>query len=216
VVVVDVDAATATEFYELGEASLASGWPAFRRCVLEHCTRGDWLTLSGSLPVGVDPYEARELVKEAQALGAFVAVDHDGPVLKSVLAAQPSMVKVNQAEAREATGAHPPDAVWRLSESIGGGPVIVTLGVRGAFLLENERLWHGDLNVNGRYPTGCGDAFLAGVMTACSGGEWSWPEAFAFGLAASAANAEQPGAGSFDVARARALAKVALTRIRQL
>ena len=52
---------------------------------------------------------------------------------------------------------------------------------------------------------GSGDAFLAGLVVALDRGA-GWSEALAAGLGAGAANAEQPGAGRLDRARAEELA----------
>ena len=64
--------------------------------------------------------------------------------------------------------------------------------------------------VTGAYPVGCGDAALAGMVTALDIGG-GWTAALALGVGASAAAAEVPGAGRLDGARARELA-VAVAR----
>ena len=62
----------------------------------------------------------------------------------------------------------------------------------------------GRLYERGRYPVGSGDAFLAGFVTAARSGG-SLREALGVALGAGAANAEMPGAGRLDPARARDL-----------
>ncbi len=58
----------------------------------------------------------------------------------------------------------------------------------------------------GRYPVGSGDATLGGFLTALDvGGDWA--AALALAIGAAAANAEVPGAGRLDGARAAALAR---------
>ena len=52
---------------------------------------------------------------------------------------------------------------------------------------------------------GSGDALLAGLLVALESGD-PWPTALALALGAAAANAETPGAGHLDPARARELA----------
>jgi fructose-1-phosphate kinase PfkB-like protein len=52
---------------------------------------------------------------------------------------------------------------------------------------------------------GSGDALLGGLLVALERGD-PWPAAIALGLGAAAANAESPGAGHMDPARARELA----------
>jgi sugar/nucleoside kinase (ribokinase family) len=58
---------------------------------------------------------------------------------------------------------------------------------------------------------GSGDAALGGFLAALAGGA-AWEAALALASAAAAANAEQPGAGRLDGARARELAQLVGTR----
>jgi fructose-1-phosphate kinase PfkB-like protein len=60
--------------------------------------------------------------------------------------------------------------------------------------------------VHGRFPVGSGDATLGGFLTALdAGGDWN--AALQIATGAAVANAEQPGAGRLDGARALALAR---------
>jgi 1-phosphofructokinase family hexose kinase len=213
--VLDEASGNLTEFYDRGSASIAQAWSAYCRRLLDGRAAGAWLALSGSLPPGVEAAESARLVRAARALGMLVAVDQDGEPLEAALSARPSLVKVNEREAAGITGAGPEQSAALLSERADGATVIVTLGDRGALLLHRRELWHGDLDVRGRHTTGCGDAFLAGVLAVRVSGRGGWVEALAGGLGAAAANAEQPGAGTIDPARARALAARALERIRR-
>jgi sugar/nucleoside kinase (ribokinase family) len=61
----------------------------------------------------------------------------------------------------------------------------------------------------GPYPVGSGDAFLAGLVTALERGD-EWDAALRLALGAAAANAELPGAGRLDPARAVDLAMRAI------
>jgi fructose-1-phosphate kinase PfkB-like protein len=87
-----------------------------------------------------------------------------------------------------------------------GGAAIVTIGREGAVMLTPEgRVSAGRVAATGRYPVGSGDAFLAGLVVALQGGA-GWQDAFRLALGAGAANAELPGAGRLDRARAEQLA----------
>jgi fructose-1-phosphate kinase PfkB-like protein len=68
------------------------------------------------------------------------------------------------------------------------------------------------LYVRGRYPVGSGDAFLAGLVTGLDGSD-AWDEALCRALGAATANAELPGAGKLDPARAAELSAQAEVRI---
>ena len=60
-------------------------------------------------------------------------------------------------------------------------------------------------------PVGSGDAFLAGLVVALDRGD-GWAEALQLALGAATANAELPGAGRLDPARAVSLAAQAEVR----
>jgi 1-phosphofructokinase len=195
-----------TQFYEHGTARAAEGFPQFRERVLERCSRGRWLVVSGSLPGGVDPAISGEMVASARHRGALVAVDQHGPWLTASVAGAPDLVKVNDEEAREVTGAEPPEAIRELSRRAGGARVVITLGIDGALLLDGDALWHGALEERGVYSTGCGDAFLAGMVASLQAAPGTWRDAFAMGIAAATANAKVPGPGRFERGTAVALA----------
>ena len=90
---------------------------------------------------------------------------------------------------------------------------IVTRGSEGVVLAAPDgTLYEGMLYVRGRYPVGSGDAFLAGLVVALEGGR-SWDEALQLALATATANAEMPGGGKLDPARASALAEDARVRV---
>lgn len=208
------DTGRLTQFYERGTEHAAEGFPQFRGRILERCGDGRWLVLSGSLPVGIDPTVSGELADDAAGRGSPVAVDQHGPWLTAAVAAGPSLVKVNDEEAREATGADPRQAVFELSNRAAGARVVVTMGTDGALMLDGEDLWHGELDALGSYSTGCGDAFLAGMVTSLQTAPGAWLEAFALGLAAATANALLPGPARFERETAQALAKqVRVTRV---
>jgi fructose-1-phosphate kinase PfkB-like protein len=61
--------------------------------------------------------------------------------------------------------------------------------------------YEGVLYERGRYPVGSGDAFLAGLVVALERSD-RWPDALRLALGTAAANAELPGAGALDAARA--------------
>jgi sugar/nucleoside kinase (ribokinase family) len=93
-----------------------------------------------------------------------------------------------------------------------GHAVAVTLGADGAVLVDPDgRAWIGPALASGPYPVGSGDAFLAGLIVGLERGR-PWAEAMVLALASAAANAELPGAGKLDPARAEALAAQAEVR----
>jgi 1-phosphofructokinase family hexose kinase len=206
-----------TEFYERGEAVSAAEWDGFEQAVAELLPRAAWLTLSGSLPPGAPDDGYARLIVRARSAGVRIALDSRGAAFAHGLKAAPDVVKVNVAEAEETLGtplAGPAGALAGAIELARLCPepprlVVVTCGADGlvAFDLEG-RGWSGSSAGGGRYTVGSGDAFLAGLVTALAQGE-QWPRPLALALAAGAANAEQPGPGRLDAARARQLATTA-------
>ena len=182
---------------------------------------GGWLTISGSLPRGAPDDGYRDLVAEAREAGVLAAVDAEGERLRLALEAQPDVVKVNQAEARELLGvptARREEALAAASKlrDLSGGDGhagVVTRGAEGVVVAAPDgTLYEGRLYVRGRFPVGSGDAFLAGLIAGLDGGE-AWDESLCRALGAATANAEIAGAGKLDSARAAELAEQAEVRI---
>ena len=219
--VADRETGGLTEFYEHGAVAPAAAWTELMHATAELFPGAGWLTISGSLPRGAPDEGYRDLVAEARAAGVRVAVDAEGERLRLALEAQPEVVKVNQAEARELLGVPTArreealSAARKLRDLAGGDghAGVVTRGADGVVLAAPDgTLYEGGLYVRGRYPVGSGDAFLAGLVTGLDRGA-GWDGALSLALGAATANAEMPGAGTLDPARAEELAARAEVRI---
>lgn len=226
-----------TEFYEHGEPVDPDAWDRFVDSV-GHATGASWISVSGSLPPGTPAGAATDLVARARATGARVAVDQHGAALAAALDAAPDLVKVNAAEATELTGEPQPRvaaaalrrllAARRADIGLDAPTAIVTAGEAGAFVAAPGGVYHGGIDTRGPFPTGSGDAFLAGLLVAldaldpppATGVPCPPPvaemhgvapddrrllAAVAAGLGAAAANAEAAGVGRLDGNHARAL-----------
>jgi 1-phosphofructokinase/tagatose 6-phosphate kinase len=154
------------------------------------------------------------VVAAARETGVRSAVDSRGAALEAALEERPDLVKINAHEAEELLGhgvegveaAH--RAALEIRERLGGEghAAVVTIGAEGAVLVEPDgTAVHGHLYVRGQYAVGSGDSFLAGLLSALHRGQ-TWEHAMALALGAAAANAEVPGAGRLDPARAAELA----------
>ena len=218
--VADRETAGLTEFYEHGEVAPAASWVELVHAASSRLTPGAWLTISGSMPRGAPDDGYRDLIDEARAAGAHVALDAEGSRLAAALPAHPDVVKVNVREAGDLLGiptARSDDSLAAASKirALAGGDGhagIVTRGAEGVMLAAPDgTLYEGVLYVRGRYPVGSGDAFLAGLVTALDRGN-AWDDALGLALGAGAANAEMPGAARLDPDRARALAAKADVR----
>jgi len=221
--VVDRATGSLTEFYEAGLTLDADGWAAVERALvgeLEGDPAGVLVVVAGSLPPGAPDDGYGRLAALTAAAGARAAVDADGAVLATALAARPWLVKVNAREAAEATGVPAPDepgalAAARALRARGASVALVTRGTAGAVLLDEAGAsWRiGPPPERGPYVVGSGDALLAGLAAALAAGH-RLPEAARRGAAAACANALVPGQGELDPRDvARVLRGIALERL---
>ncbi|MGZ8601398.1 MAG: 1-phosphofructokinase family hexose kinase [Actinomycetota bacterium] len=218
--VVDRETGMLTEFYEHGSDVPSAAWAELLHAVESTWSPGGWLTISGSNPVGAPDNGYRDLVHDARVEGVRVALDAEGERLRLGLEARPEVVKVNAFEAGGLLGVPTSRrndalaAAAKLRDLAGGDghAGVVTRGAEGVVLAAPDgSVYEGRLYVRGRYPVGSGDAFLAGLVTALDRGD-GWEAALRLGLGAATANAELPGAGKLDPARAAALAAQAEVR----
>ena len=219
--VADRETGGLTEFYEHGSEIPSTAWAELAEATSLRFPEASWLTISGSLPLGVDDAGYRDVVAEARAAGVQVALDAEGERLRLALAAGPDIVKVNTAEASDLLGVPTTRregsmaAAQKLRELAGGDDHagIVTRGADGVVLAAPDgALYEGVLYERGRYPVGSGDAFLAGLVVGLERGD-GWAGALRLALGAATANAELPGAGRLDRSRAEALAERATVRL---
>jgi 1-phosphofructokinase family hexose kinase len=219
--VADRETGSLTEFYEHGAVMPSAAWTECMHAVASLFDRARWVTISGSMPRGAPDDGYHALVAEARRAGLAVAVDAEGERLRTALEAGPDIVKVNQAEARELLGVPTARreealaAAQKLRDLAGGDghAGLITRGAEGVVLAAPDgTLLEGMLYVRGRYPVGSGDAFLAGLITRRDAGA-DWEDALCLALGAATANAELPGAGRLDAARAVELATQARVRI---
>jgi 1-phosphofructokinase family hexose kinase len=206
-----------TEFYESGTPATAEAWSDLVGIVTELLDSARWLALSGSLLPGTPADGYGQLIDRAAADGVPAVIDSRGPWLAAAMEAGPALVKINADEASELLDESVSDrdravAAARTIRDRAGGDghaVAITLGEAGMVLVDPDgRALAGSTPARGRYPVGSGDALLAGLVAALADGE-AWVAAAALGLGAGAANAEIPGTGRLDPARARELAAMA-------
>lgn len=212
-----------TQFYETANAAGATGWSGLAAMVDQAVAaigtgaEQHWLTISGSMPADAPPDGYAALIASARRAGLGCALDTSGPNLQHSLDAQPDIIKINAAEASDVLespcGTHVDVllAAKDLRRRAGGDGhcAIITRGPQGAVCVAPDgSAWRGRLAVNGAYPVGSGDAFLAGLVHGLERNN-AWPLALALALGAAGANAEVPGAGRLLRERAAVLAKLA-------
>jgi len=162
----------------------------------------EWVALSGSLPRGAPEDAYARLAGAARRKRARVALDARGEGLFAALHASPDFVKVNASEAAE-LGYATADA---LRTAAGAVAAAITHGTEGIELATPTGILRAAPPALGHFPVGSGDAALGGFLTALDAGG-DWRAALQIATGAAAANAEQPGAGRLDGARALTLAR---------
>lgn len=211
--VADTETGGLTEFYERGQDIGPDGWERLEHVVRSEIVGRSWMTMSGNLPPGAPDDGYARLTAIARDAGVRVALDARERALAEGIVACPDLVKVNQEEAGWllGTAVSSPEDARVAADALrarldGAGVGIVTCGAEGALVAGPDGgVLHGRLYARGPYPVGSGDSFLGGLVTALERGD-PWPEAVAHALGAAAANAEMPGAGRLDPARAADLA----------
>ena len=212
--VADRETGRLTEFYESGTPVSADAWRELEELASGLLEDASWLALAGSLPPGAPDDGYGRLISVARRAGVATALDSRGDALARSIDDHPKLVKINAHEAAQLLDrsissideAH--DAALAINRRAGGSghATVVTMGEQGLVAIDPAgTVRHARTHARGRYPVGSGDALLAGLLVALERGD-PWPVALALALGAAAANAETPGAGHLDPARARQLA----------
>lgn len=202
VILIDPDTGLTSVVNESGPTVDAADWIRFRDDVLEAAGGTGIVSFSGSVPPGTPLAQFERLVRDLIAAGKHVWVDTSGAALKTAASVRGVALKVNEDEATSLT--------WRPIDSISDAvsvareiytdtvqTVVITMGERGAILVDGGKAWHAvPPPVAVKSAVGSGDSFLAGLVLALANGE-SFGQALAQATAAGAANALSVGGGSF-------------------
>ncbi|MGC8777212.1 MAG: 1-phosphofructokinase family hexose kinase [Candidatus Caldatribacteriaceae bacterium] len=182
-----------------------------RRFLEEKLQDGDYLILSGSLPPGLRVDFYAELITLARQKSTRSVVDSSGESLRRALKFSPFMVKPNVREAEEALGfsiqsfEEKRRAVEMMLQQ-GVELVVLSDGPRGLLVGSTEHLWRVSITekLPGEYFIGSGDT-LVGVLVEEFVRGREFREAIPFATACGLANTLCPGAGVFEVKKAREL-----------
>lgn len=168
------------------------------KAVCEKLPQAKWLMLTGSLPPGVPPDYYARLIHHARERGVPTLFDSSGEALRMGLAANPTLAKPNRPEAERLlnrTILSQSQAASAAEEIRRMGPerVILSLGSQGAMAASEEGLLHAvPPVVQAGCPLGAGDVLGATCVWALTRNH-SFPEAFAWAVAAATVAAAKPG-----------------------
>jgi 1-phosphofructokinase family hexose kinase len=197
-----------------GPAIGSGSWHALLSKVESLAPRVSWVAVGGSIPPRLEHSALAELVSLARSLHRNVALDADDEPLRLALAAGPTFVKPNAAEAGRLVGT----PVRTIGDAIAAAAtirrmvghearresiVVVSLGAVGAVWESAEGVWIGrPPKVKARSTIGSGDSLVGAALWALEQGA-SHAEALRWGVAAGAATATTNGSdiGSRDTIR---------------
>jgi len=163
-----------------------------RKIIAGEVGKGRWAVFSGSRPEGLRLAGYARLLALCRERGARLCVDASGPMLRAAVKARPWIVKPNLDELSELVGRR----LSRVNEVVQAAVpltkwcdhVLVSLGRNGALLVSRQGAWRAreSRRVSTVHTVGCGDALLAGFLSACTRGK-SLPEATRFAVACGSA-----------------------------
>lgn len=139
--------------------------------------KGDILSMSGSLPPGMDKTAYGKIIEEARKKGVLPVLDADGDALKEGIRSRPFIIKPNlweleRASGRKITSFAVLEKILKNIMEKGISTILLTFGEKGAVLFsESEFLYARAPEVKVRSTIGCGDAFLAGFLSCFSRNE---------------------------------------------
>ncbi len=202
-------AGTTTKLNLPGAALRATDRSALIAAVVAASEGAAWLALAGSLPPGAgDDFYVDVIAAVRGALGdraPRIAVDTSGAALTAVVAeARPDLIKPNDEELAELVGSDidpdaAPDEIQRIARELvpaRAAAALVTLGARGALLVDADGAWVGTPPpITVASTVGAGDSSLAGYLLASLEGAAPparLEKAIRYGSAAAALAGTQP------------------------
>lgn len=126
------------------------------------------VSMSGSVPKGLDGTAYRKLIKLIKSKGKPVILDTSGTLLEEGIKEAPTLVKPNIDEIRMLTGnsCNTEDELFSAAEAIhqkGVKIVVISLGAKGSVALSDEGVFRARVpKIDAVNTVGCGDSMTAG------------------------------------------------------
>ncbi len=192
-----------TEYLEPGCAVTKQEEERFLNRFGEIIKDSNVVTISGSVPKGVETTIYQKLIEQAKDMGKQVILDTSGILLKHSLEAKPTMVKPNKDEIEmlfQTEVEKQSDVVdyAKKIHAMGIPYVVISLGGDGAILVCKEGVYHGKPpKVEAVNTVGCGDSMVGAFAVALSC-FYSSEEALKYAVATATAAALSPNTGDFE------------------
>ena len=165
-----------TEFLEPGFTVSETEFQGFIEQFKTLVQQADVVTMSGSVPKGVDGTAYQQLVKLVKDAGKKVILDTSGKLLEMGIEACPTMIKPNIDEIRMLTG-KTCDNMEEMIEAAqeihkrGVEIVAVSLGGDGSFVVCSQGIFKAEVpKIEAVNTVGCGDSMIAGFALGMSEG----------------------------------------------
>ena len=165
-----------TEFLEPGFTVKPEEFESFKDHFKGLVSKADVVSMSGSVPKGLDYHAYQELVKIVKDQGKPVILDTSGQLLEKGVEALPTLVKPNKDEIRMLTGLPCDDidqvigAAKKLHER-GVRYVAVSLGGEGSVVVCDKGVFRARVpKITAVNTVGCGDTMIAGFATSLADG----------------------------------------------
>ncbi len=203
---------------EPGASLTAAVQSRFKKIFLKELLQTNAVVFSGSLPPSVDKSFYASLIRSAQAKHVMTVLDTSGEVLRAGLKASPFIIKPNRQEAEDVLGynlSSDKALVRGLKELAGHGPriVLVSLGEKGLAGYDGARMFVASSPERHGNTVGCGDAALAGFISAFLKGD-VFDQCVRYAAACGSANVDAKPPGSLDKKKIKSV--LLRTRVKQL
>lgn len=192
-----------TEILENGSEISSEKQEEFMRKYKLLAENADVITISGSIPKGMDASIYMRMIEIGKRLNIPVLLDTSGSTLCECVKSCPTLIKPNQDEIIQLTGVKVNDettlieAGVKLQES-GIRYVVISLGKNGSLMVSEKGVWKALVPPIAAVNTvGCGDSMIA-ALAAGIVNQWHEDELLRYASAVSAANAMHERTGYFE------------------
>jgi 1-phosphofructokinase family hexose kinase len=202
--ILDREKGTMTEIYEKGESVPLEKIDELRDRIRKTIGEYKALTLSGSMPPGVQAGFYADLIEIARKENVPAFLDSSGDALRKGIEAVPFLVKPNEAEVKSLLelGANDNFDFAQAASDVSkkyGTNVLLSLGDKGAVAANGKEVFVVKIpRVEAKSAVGSGDCTLAGLVHGILNG-LSFEESVRVGVSAGTANTLKIGAAQFEL-----------------